>query len=71
MMHRLALAILPMIVTGCVTLQAETTVLDRAEPLARAHATALAGDDLAAARTTGRALLATLAAGAGWRVGGH
>lgn len=55
-----------MILTGCVSLGPDNTVLARAEPLARTHAAALAGDDMDAMRATGRTLLATLAAGAGW-----
>ena len=55
-----------MILTGCVSLGPDSTVLARAEPLARTHAAALAGDDMDAMRATGRTLLATLAAGAGW-----
>lgn len=42
------------------------TALDRLKPDAVAHAGALAGDDMEAARETGLTLLARLGALAGW-----
>lgn len=60
--------ILTLIVSGCaVSAPDEGAVLAQAEPLARAHARALAAPDVPpVARQTGRDLIATLAAGAGW-----
>lgn len=51
--------------SGCVSSQTATSV-DRLRAPAAAHAIALAGDDMAAARITGRAFLAQLEALAGW-----
>ena len=65
---KLTLALVPLMaltVSGCVS-SATSTATDRLKPLAAAHAGALAGDDMAAARTTGRALLASLAALGDW-----
>lgn len=50
---------------GCTSLETSTAV-DRLQAPAAAHAGALAGDDMVEARRTGRALLASLAAYAGW-----
>ena len=59
--------VLPMAIisSGCVSSQIATSV-DRLRAPAAAHAIALAGDDMAAARITGRAFLAQLEALAGW-----
>lgn len=55
------------VLTGCVTTQTETPVLDRAKPLAVTCAGALAGSSIEDARTDCIPLLSTLEAGAGWR----
>ena len=52
--------------SGCSEWAKTGTPLDRLKPDAAAHATALAGDDMAEARETGLALLAKLGALAGW-----
>ena len=66
MMRILALALLtPTILLGCAPFTTSTAV-DRLKAPAAAHAQALAGEDMAVARQTGRALLAQLAAYAGW-----
>lgn len=57
---------LMMIVSGCVGSHSETAVLDRVRQLAADHAAALAQDGGPDSKATGRALLATLEAGAGW-----
>lgn len=54
-----------LMLTGCSDLQTGTAS-DRLKPIAAAHAAALAGEDMAVARSTGRVLLASLAAWAGW-----
>ena len=51
--------------SGCSEWQT-TGAIDRLKPDAAAHATALAGDDMAEARETGLALLAKLGALADW-----
>jgi hypothetical protein len=51
--------------SGCAT-SPTTGAIDRLKPAAAAHATALAGDDMAEARETGLALLAKLGALADW-----
>jgi len=51
--------------SGCVTSQSGSAI-DRLRPTAASHAAALAGDDMAAARKTGLALIAQLSAVAGW-----
>ena len=53
------------IAAGCATTPTGTAV-DRLRGPAADHAAALAGDDVAAMRATGRALLAQLGAFAGW-----
>ena len=50
---------------GSVTEGAATATLDRLDPLMTAHARALAGEDVAAMRATGRAVIATYDAGRG------
>jgi hypothetical protein len=52
--------------SGCSDWAKSGTPLDRLKPDAAAHATALAGDDMAEARETGLALLAKLGALADW-----
>ena len=55
--------------SGCANLQGldrNGTAIDRLKPDAAAHATALAGDDVALMRETGLTLLARLGAYAGW-----
>lgn len=52
--------------SGCVTSQSETAVLDRARPLLADCAAALAGESIAAARAGCIPALATIEAGAGW-----
>lgn len=52
-------------VAGCVN-TTTSTATDRLKAPAAAHAGALAGDDLPAIRSTGRALLASLAALGDW-----
>lgn len=65
-MRILVLALLMLLMLpGCVISQTSTSV-DRLRAPAAAHAYALAGDDMAEARRTGRALLAQLEALAGW-----
>lgn len=52
--------------SGCfVGATGQTAVLDRLDPLMTAHAAALAGDDVALMRSTGRAVIATYDAGVG------
>jgi len=50
---------------GCVS-STTSTATDRLKHVAAAHASALAGDDVVAMRSTGRALLASLAALGDW-----
>ena len=54
-----------LMLTGCSDLQTGTAS-DRLRPMAAAHAAALAGEDMAVARSSGRVLLASLAAWADW-----
>lgn len=66
-MRTLALVLLTLTtLTGCATSPSGTAV-DRLKQPAAAHASALAGDDPVAMRSTGRALLSGLEAYAGWR----
>lgn len=66
-MRTLVLALLTLTtLTGCGSSLNDTAVERLKEPAA-AHAAALAGDDVPAMRSTGRALLAGLEAYAGWR----
>ena len=53
--------------TGCGSTSegAAVATLDRLDPLMTAHARALAGEDVAAMRATGRAVIATYDAGRG------
>lgn len=53
------------IAAGCNPTPSSTAV-DRLRPAAATHAAALSGTDMAAARRTGRTLLAQLAAYADW-----
>lgn len=66
-MRILVSVILTMTLTGCVGGQgvSQSAVLDRLSPLVTAHAKALAGDDIAEMRRTGRVLIATYDAGVG------
>ena len=57
-----------MMLSGCasgVPEGAAIATLDRLDPLMTAHARALAGEDVAAMRATGRAVIATYDAGRG------
>ena len=53
------------VLSGCATWQTSSAI-DRLRPAAADHADALAGDSMPAARETGLALLAQLAAFADW-----
>ena len=61
----LAAAILTLTACGSVNEGAAIATLDRLDPLMTAHARALAGEDVAAMRATGRAVIATYDAGRG------
>jgi len=66
-MRTLAAALLMMSASsGCSDWARNGTPLDRLKPDVAAHATALAGDDMAEARETGLTLLAKLGALADW-----
>lgn len=65
-MRQSALATLMMILTGCGISPQGPGPLNRLEAPARAHASALAADDVTAMRATGRTLLAQLKALANW-----
>jgi hypothetical protein len=54
-----------MCLTGCVTLPSGSAI-DRLQPQAKEHATALAGEDVAQMRRTGLELILMLEAAAGW-----
>lgn len=58
-----------MTLLGCVNVgsTSQSAVLDRLDPLVTAHAAALAEDDVAQMRRTGRALIATYDAGVAGR----
>lgn len=68
-MRILALALLTTItVSGCDNVgSGQTAVLDRLDSMMTEHAAALAGNDVAAMRRTGRAIIATYDAGRGPR----
>ena len=61
----LAAAILTLTACGSIDEGAAIATLDRLDPLMTAHARALAGEDVAAMRATGRAVIATYDAGRG------
>ena len=56
-------------VSGCLNSGASDTVAGRLEAPAKAHARALAGDDVAAMRATGVKLLGLMKAAYGWASG--
>ena len=61
----LAGAMLTLTACGSIDEGAAIATLDRLDPLMTAHARALAGEDVAAMRATGRAVIATYDAGRG------